>query len=294
MIKIAHFASPKKSLGKLMLHELSIDDKIGLIAGSGALPEQIIKSCISLNKKIFVIALEGSFDKNDSLQNVPHIILNISEVGKAIDSLRKQGIKHIIMAGGIKRPQFSQLKPDLAGVKLLAQISAAKLRGDNSLLVTVIKFFESMKFVIIGVDQLLQEVLIPHGKLGRIAPDRRALADIQLGKEIARQIGNLDIGQGVVVQNGVVLGIEAIEGTDALLERCGSLRLENAGGVLVKMKKPMQDTRIDLPAIGVDTVINAHKAGLCGIAIESGSALVIEKAEVAAAADKLRMFVVGV
>ncbi len=275
-------------------NEFSANDKIGLIAGNGNLPQEIITSCLSLNRKIFVIYLQGGGEEPKNLKDVPHVKLNIGAVGKAIRALRDEGIKHILMAGGLKRPKFSELKPDAGGLKLLAHISAAKISGDNSLLVTVIKFFESSGFDILGVDQVLKEVLMPRGKIGKIEPHKSSLDDIHFGMEVARAIGNLDIGQGVVVQQNTVLGVEAIEGTDALLARCADLKMDGAGGVLVKMKKPMQDTRIDLPTIGVDTVINAHKAGLRGIAVEAGSALVIEKDKVVAVADKLGLFVVGV
>jgi len=270
------------------------DEKVGLIAGSGNLPEEVISSSIMLGKKLFVIFLEGSGDVPPSLNNVPHLRLNIGSVGKAIRAFQGEGVKQIVMAGGIKRPKFSELKLDAGGVKLLAHISAAKLTGDNSLLVTVIRFLENSGFAIIGVENLLAEVLMPRGKLGKIEPGKTANNDINLGIEVARAIGNLDIGQGVVVQNGVVLGVEAIEGTDALLARCGSLKLEGAGGILVKMKKPIQDTRIDLPTIGVNTITNAHAAGLLGVAVEAGSALIIEKAKVIEMADRLGLFVVGV
>lgn len=269
-------------------------DTTCLIAGSGNLPEQIIKSCLRLGKKIFVIYLQTGYNPPPSLGQVPHLILNIGAVGKAIRTLRKEGIKHIVMAGAIKRPKFSELRLDIGGIKLLTRVSTAKLRGDNSLLVTVIKFFEDANFVVIGVDQLLREVLMPEGALGKTRPQGKALSDIKLGMEIARAIGDLDIGQAVVVQNGVVLGVEAIEGTDALLERCGKLKLANNVGVLVKMKKPMQDSRVDLPTIGSETIINAHKAGLAGVAIEAGSALIVDKDEVVKMADKLGLFVVGV
>lgn len=269
-------------------------DKIGLIAGSGNLPEEVIKSCINLGRRIFVIFLEGSGEEPKSLQDVPHVNLGVGSVGKAIRVLKGEGIKHIIMAGAIKRPKISALKLDAGGVKLLAQISAAKLNGDNSLLVTVIKFFESSGFVVLGVDEVLREVLMPRGNIGKIEPHKTSYTDIHLGMEIARAIGNLDVGQGVVVQNGVVLGVEAIEGTDALLERCRGLRLDGSGGVLVKMKKPNQDSRIDLPTIGANTVINAHKAGLRGIAVEAGSALVVEKEKVIETANRLGLFVSGI
>ncbi len=277
-----------------MLNEILPDETVGLIAGGGNLPEEIIKSCLVLGKKIFVVFLDGSGEPPDSIKNVPHLKLNIGAVGKAISAFKEEGVKRVVMAGGIKRPKFSALKLDTGGIKLLAHVSAAKLAGDNSLLVTVIRFFENSGLAIIGADELLAELLMPKGRLGKITPGNKANDDINLGIEVARAIGNLDIGQGVVIQNGVVLGVEAIEGTDSLLERCKNLKLEGAGGVLVKMKKPIQDSRIDLPTIGVNTILNAHSAGLAGVAVESGSALIIEKTKVIETADRLGLFVVGV
>lgn len=274
--------------------DINASDKIGLIAGGGNLPAEIIRSCKVLNRQLFVIYLKDNDPAPQCLQDVPHINLGIGSVGKAIKTFREQNIKHIVMAGWIKRPRLLNLKPDAGGVKLLAKISAAKLSGDNSLLVTVIKFFEDSGFRIVGVEQILQELLIKEGRLGKIEPNKTAINDIHYGVDIAKTIGNLDIGQAVVVQGGTVLGVEALEGTDALIARCASLKLEGPGGVLVKMKKPIQDNRVDLPTIGVDTVINAHNAGLRGIAIEAGGALVVDKEKVVATADKLGLFVVGV
>lgn len=290
----AHFVSLRMVAKMLMHHDFSPVDKIGLIAGNGNLPEEVIKSYIDLGRRIFVIFLEGSGDEPESLKDVPHIKLSIGSVGKAIRTLRGEGIKNIIMAGAIKRPKLSELKLDAGGIKLLAKISAAKLSGDNSLLVTVIKFFESSGFSVLGVDEVLSSALMPRGNLGKIEPHKNSYTDIHLGMEVARIIGNLDVGQGVVVQGGVVLGVEAIEGTDALLERCKHLKLEGPGGVLVKMKKPNQDSRIDLPTIGMNTIVNAHKAGLRGIAIEAGSALIVEKNKVIETANRLGLFVSGV
>lgn len=269
-------------------------DKIGLIAGNGKLPDEIIKSCLANGRPIFVIYLQGSSPEPEALKDLPHIKLSIGSVGKAISLLRHEGVKYLVMAGGLKRPKLMGLKPDAGGLKLLAKISTAKFSGDNSLLVTVIKFFEASGFIILGAHEILGRVVVTEGVMGKCEPNKSALQDVNLGVEIAKTIGNLDIGQGVVVQSGVVLGVEAIEGTDALLERCASLKLDGAGGVLVKMKKPMQDSRIDLPTIGVDTIVNAHKAGLRGIAVEAGSALILEKEKVVETADMLGLFVLGV
>ncbi len=130
--------------------------------------------------------------------------------------------------------------------------------------------------------------------LGKIQPDARAEADIAQGINIARTLGELDIGQAVIVENGYALGVEAAEGTDALIERCGKLRREMHSGVLVKVRKPKQEERVDRPAIGVQTVEKIHAAGLAGIAIEAGGGIILDKEKTIAKADALGIFVVGV
>jgi UDP-2,3-diacylglucosamine hydrolase len=129
--------------------------------------------------------------------------------------------------------------------------------------------------------------------IGSIYPDKRAQNDIEIGARIARSIGALDIGQAVIVQNGQVLGVECIEGTDALITRCAPLKLEPQGGVLVKAKKPQQEKRVDLPTIGVHTVERVAEYGFAGIAIEAAGALIIGRREVARRADALGIFIIG-
>jgi DUF1009 family protein len=135
---------------------------------------------------------------------------------------------------------------------------------------------------------------VPEGALSALLPDAQALSDIARGVAVVQALGALDIGQAAVVQQGMVLGVEAIEHTDALLARCGELRREGPGGVLVKCAKPGQERRADLPTIGVSTVANAHAAGLRGIAVEAGATLVLDRAAVGAEADRLGLFVVAV
>ena len=147
---------------------------------------------------------------------------------------------------------------------------------------------------VIGPDQLLDTAALPPGPLGQLGPDADAGADITRGIEVARALGGLDIGQAVVIQQGLVLGVEAIEGTDRLLRRCAELRREGPGGVLVKMEKPGQERRVDRPTIGPHTVALSAEAGLQGIAAEAGATLVLDRDEVARAADQAGLFVVGV
>ncbi len=268
------------------------NSKIGLIAGGGDLPERVIAECLSSGRELFVIAIGKTHPP--SLAKIPHISLNIASVGRAIKILRKEHIKDIVFAGGIQRPNFASLRPDAGGMKLLGRISKAKLIGDNSLLSIVIKFFEDSGFNVLGVEKVLNNLLMPLGTLGKIQPNDSAAKDIAIGTDIARAIGNLDIGQCIIIQHGVVLGVEAVEGTDALIRRCSSLQADGHGGILVKMKKPVQDSRIDLPTIGVHSIINAAGAGLRGLAVEAGGAIIIDRDEVARKADELGLFVVGV
>ena len=162
------------------------------------------------------------------------------------------------------------------------------------MLSAVVKELEREGFRVIGADQLLGEAALPEGPLGQVRPDADAEADIAKGLRLARAIGALDIGQAVVVQQGLVLGVEAIEGTDDLLRRCASLRRSGPGGVLVKVEKPGQEQRADRPVIGPQTVVLAAESGLCGIAAEAGATLVIDRAEVIRLADAAGLFVIGI
>jgi len=144
------------------------------------------------------------------------------------------------------------------------------------------------------VHDLLGSLPAPEGPIGAITPDAQASADIERGFEVAHALGAVDVGQGVVVQQGIVLGLEAVEGTDALIERAGRLQREGPRGVLVKTAKPGQERRADLPTVGVATVEACARAGLRGIAVEAGMALIIDRSAVAAAAERAGLFVVGI
>lgn len=268
--------------------------KLGVIAGGGDLPEQIVESCLGSGRDVFIAAIEGEANLL-AYEALPHIAFHLGAVGKALDAFREAGVQEVVLAGRVKRPSFSALDLDMQGVKLLARITKSKILGDNAVLSTVMKFLEDQGFTPVGAETLLEDFLAPVGAIGALKPkDATAKADIERGLEVVRALGALDIGQAVVVQQGVVLGVEAAEGTDGLLARVGSLRLEGEAGVLIKCKKPGQEKRVDLPTIGVTTIENAHKAGLRGIAVEAGGALIINRKAVAKKADELGVFVMGV
>jgi UDP-2,3-diacylglucosamine hydrolase len=268
------------------------EGRLGIIAGSGGLPRRLIESCRAEGREIFVVALEGEADQA-TVESVPHAWCRIGGAAAMLDLLRANAVGELILAGGVRRPSLAGLRPDWRAVKFLARIGYRAL-GDDGLLSAVVKELEREGFRVIGADQLLGEASLAEGPLGRLRPDADALADIACGMRLARAIGALDIGQAVVVQLGLVLGVEAIEGTDGLLRRCATLRRDGPGGVLVKAEKPGQERRADRPTIGPQTVILAAESGLRGIAAEAGATLLLDRDEVIRLADRAGIFVVGV
>jgi DUF1009 family protein len=259
--------------------------KLGIIAGGGALPGLLVAACKAAGRDHFVLGLKGFADA--AVLPVDHWI-HFTDVSKCFDALNEAQVKDVVMAGGVQRPALSDLKFDLKGAAFLARIAGRAL-GDDGLLSAVVGEFERQGFNVVGADSVVADLLAPEGVLGQHTPDANAWADITLGMEAARKLGAADIGQAVVMRQGVVAGEEDVAGTDALIARCNA-----PGGVLVKAKKPQQERRTDLPAVGVDTVSNAKAAGLGGIAVEAGHTLMLGRAEIVAAADAAGLFVVGV
>ncbi len=269
------------------------DIKIGIIAGSGELPQQLVTACLEDKRAFHVIALEDITDQI-TVQDAPHDWVHIGKVGKIIKTLKKNDVTHIILAGKVGRPNPSALNLDFSGVKLLIHLQRLDSRGDDKIFSTIISYIEKHGFEVIGAEDILTNLLITEGEIGDIAPDEIAANDIAIGVEAALMIGKLDIGQAVIVQAGQILGVEGPEGTDRLVARCKEFHSEEAGGVLVKVKKPHQDQRVDLPSIGIHTVENAYNSGLRGIAVEAGGSLVINRPAVVARANELGVFVMGI
>ena len=266
--------------------------KLGILAGSGELPLRLIDACRAAGRPFFVLAFEGAADLAD-FADVPHASLRLGAAAEGLRLLRENGVQELVMAGPVRRPTLDSLRPDWRAAKLFARIGLRAI-GDDGLLSAVIKELELEGFRVVGAHSLLESLLAPAGHWGKIAPDAQARADIERGLEVARALGAVDVGQAVVVQQGIVLGLEAAEGTDALIERAGRLQDEGPGGVLVKAAKPGQERRADLPTVGVATVQACARAGLRGIAVEAGMALVIDQAAVAAAADAAGLFAAGI
>ena len=265
--------------------------RLGLLAGSGALPARLIERCRATGRELFLLCFEGQTDPALA-DGVPHAWTRLGAADEAIGLLRAAGITEIVMAGAIRRPSAQELRPDWRAAKLLARIGMGAL-GDDGLLRAVKAELEREGFRLVGVDELMTELVAPAGCYTKTLPDAQAEADIAYGFEVVAALGRVDVGQAAVVQQGVTLGVEGVEGTDALLARAGTLARPGAGGVLVKAAKPGQSRQMDLPTIGPDTVEHAAASGLRGIAVEAGSTLVVDRERVVERADALGLFVLG-
>jgi len=218
-----------------------------------------------------------------------HVWVRLGQAGRTIAELKKAGVVDLVMAGAVRRPSFADLALDWRGAKFFASIGARAI-GDDSLLRAVARELELEGFRLVGADSILSGSTVAFGVLGRHVPDVQAMEDIARGFDVARVLGLADVGQAVVVQQGLVLGVEAIEGTDSLLERVGGLRRAGPGGVLVKAAKPQQDRRLDLPTIGPGTIVRAAAAGLRGVAIEASAVIVLDQPATIAVADDSGLF----
>jgi len=266
---------------------------LGIIAGGGEVPLRVARAALAAGRPVFAALLEGWADPA-AWQEIPHIRARIGAAGSILGAFRRQGVRQLVLSGGLQRPSLLALRPDAVGARLLARIGRAYFQGDDGLLRAVAVALEAEGFEILGAHAVMAEVLPPPGLLSTAAPDAAALADIRRGIEVVRALGAVDVGQGAVVQQGLVLGVEAIEGTDALLARCGALRREGSGGVLVKLVKPGQDRRLDLPTIGLTTIAGARDAGLAGIAIEAGGTILVDRPATLAAADAAGLFLLAI
>lgn len=267
--------------------------KLCIVAGGGTAPQTVIDICRQQGRDFYLVCLEGQADPKLG-EGLPHVWLPMGAGSKLKALVEERQIKELVMIGRVRRPSLFELKPDWLALKTVTKIGI-NMVGDDALLKGVGKAMEEEIGVrVIGAQEIFAGLLTPAGCLGRVHPDAQAEADIKRGAAVAAALGTVDVGQSVVVQQGLVLGVEAIEGTDALIARTRPLRREGLGGVLVKLAKPQQDNRYDLPTIGPETVRNAHQAGLRGIAIEAGRSFLVERETTLQLADELGLFIYGI
>ena len=272
--------------------------RLGIIAGGGELPIAIAESARAAGREVFVFALQGMAAEQD-VNPFPHDWGSLGEVGKGMKSLRDAGVTEVTLAGKVSRPEWNAIKLDARGALALPKVVAAAMKGDDALLRVMVELFEKEGFRVIGTAEAAPNLVVPKGKLGRYAPTKDQESDIAIGVKVARALGALDIGQAVAICDGLVLALEAAEGTDAMIARIANLPAPVRGtaakrrGVLVKTPKPKQERRVDLPVIGMHTIERVADVGLAGVAVEAGAALLLHRQKTIEAADRLGLFLIG-
>lgn len=270
---------------------------LGVVAGGGALPVILAEHLRATGEPYFILRLDGLTDP--ALADHPGADCRLGAIGGLIRAAREAGCARLVLAGQVARPDFSQLRPDWRGAQALPRLIAAARKGDDALLRAAVAELERDGFQIVGADSIVDGLRAPAGQIGRHAPDADALADIEKARAVVAAMGPFDIGQGAVVCHGLVLAVEAQEGTDRMLARVAELPGEVRGapgarrGVLVKTPKPAQERRVDLPTVGVRTVEGAARAGLAGVAVQAGECLILDRPAVIAAADAAGLFLHG-
>lgn len=264
--------------------------KLGLIAGNGKFPLILAAEAKRQGYAVVTVAHRGETD--EAIEKIASGItwVYVGQLGKIIAAFHGAGVTEAVMAGGIRKVKLLRnFRPDLRGARFLAKI---KSREDDTLLRGIADELATEGIQILDSTHYLSHILPPEGVLTKRAPSHKEWADVRLGFRTAKEIGRLGIGQAVVVKNRVVVAVEAVEGTDAAIQRAGSLA--RSGCVVIKVSKPQQDLRFDVPAVGVDTVENMHKVGGTVLAVEAGKTLLLEKESLLSRADAYGISVVGV
>ncbi|HRO04787.1 MAG TPA: UDP-2,3-diacylglucosamine diphosphatase LpxI [Terricaulis sp.] len=264
--------------------------KLGIIAGGG-------EHCAASGRPYFVARISPFADP--ALEAHPGVTMGLGAMGARMEALRNAGCDAVVIIGQVPRVDPATLELDAAAIAMLPAVLQALRGGDDGLLRAVLSEHEKAGFAVMGADEAMADLLAQPGAWGAHAPSDANQREIARAAKAAAAIGALDIGQGVVVCDKLVLAVEAQEGTDQMLARVAMLPELIRGtpsarrGVLVKRPKPMQERRIDLPTIGVRTIEGAARAGLAGVAVESGGALVVKRDALIAAADAAGVFVYG-
>lgn len=267
-------------------------DPLGIIAGGGSLPLRVAQAASAVGRPVHVVVLEGHGDPT-AYSGQSHVTLRWGLAAQMLSWLKQQGVREVVLAGNVARPSLLSLRPDAASMKLLGRIGRAAFNGDDSILRAVMKVLAEEGFEVIGAQALLTGLLPQAALLAGPMLDDIARTDITRGIAVCHALGTVDVGQSVVVQQGLVLGLEAIEGTDALILRAGALKREGSAPILVKTPKPSQSHLADLPTIGPKTVENARTAGLRGLAFQAGGTILLERETTIAAAEAAGIFLLA-
>jgi DUF1009 family protein len=261
---------------------------LGIIAGGGTFPVMVAGNARTAGARIVGAGFSSDTDPSFPSHCDEFLWLKLGQLGRLIDFFRSRGVTHVVMAGPINKPRALDLRPDWRAARLLFSL---KTRGDDALLRAVGRELEKEGMRLMAPHVFSPELHAPEGILSRRAPDERECRDIALGWTLADRLGDMDIGQCLVLKEGIVLAVEAIEGTDAAIRRGG--RLGGPGAVVIKRPKRSQDKRLDLPAIGLETVQTMLEVKASCLAYEAGQVLFFDRAQALMLADANSMAVIG-
>jgi len=267
---------------------------LALILGKGRVPVHLTQALRETGMAFRFLHLAGTQPEAEAAPGHARTPFRIEELGTLLQDLREEGVTHVVFAGGIDRPAIDPARIDAATMPLVPAMMAALQSGDDAAFRAVIGFFEQAGLTVRAPEDYAPSLLPPTGILTKAQPEGRAEADVARAAMVVDALGAADVGQGAVISRGLVLAVEALPGTDAMLRSLAATRRDlplPPGGVLWKAPKPDQDLRIDRPTIGPDTVLAAAEAGLDGIAVPAGGVLFPERAAAIAAADDTGLFI---
>jgi DUF1009 family protein len=272
---------------------------LAIICGGGSLPAAVADAVARRGRRPVMFGIRGWADTG-AIDRYAHHWIAIGQAGRFFRLARAENCREVLFIGTLLRPPITQLRLDWQTIRAMPGLIRAYRGGDDKLISGVASIAESGGLRVVGVKDVAPEVLVPEGVIGRYRPSQRDRTDIARALDVIAALGPFDVGQAAVVADNNVLAVEAAEGTDNLLNRIAELRrlgrvTSPPGiGVLVKAPKPGQDRRFDLPSIGPRTVENVARAGLAGLAVTAGSTMIAEAQAVTAAADREKIFLVGI
>lgn len=274
------------------------EGRLAIIAGDGRLPLYVAEAARVAGENPFILPLRNEASQDWS--GFDSTVIGVGDMAGLARLLKQNGIGRVVMSGGVKRrPGLAEIRANLRHIlKLPSVVRTLLAGGDDVVLKMVIELIEAQGVRVVGAHEIAPDLLATLGPIGKVQPGAEDRRDIARAAEAAEALGRLDVGQGAVSVGGRIVALEGVEGTDAMLARVAALRAEgriskSRKGVLVKLCKPQQDVRADLPTIGRSTVENAAKAGLAGIAVEAGRSLILDREAIASMADEAGLFVCG-
>lgn len=268
---------------------------LGIVAGSGTLPLRVAERARESGRHPYILGFHGLADP--AIAGFAHDWMRWGQIGRMLRLLRQNGCRDIVILGSVRRPKLSSLRIDAGLIRHAPLIYRLTRGGDDAVLTRVVRFFEHQGFTVRGAHEIAPDLAAPTGVMTRGQPREQDREDIAKALAVLDALGPHDVGQAAVVARGYVLAVEAAEGTDDMLRRCAGLRqwgLAQRHGALVKIPKPGQELRVDMPVIGPRTVELAADAGLAGIAVRAGQVLLAEPQELVVTADRLNLFVIGI